>query len=877
MTNPPPGMITFLCIDVQARAQAIPTRAAGLSLEHYTTILNQAIHACGGTVFKFSDGSVYTAFPTAHAALAAALASYWTMYTQAWGETAAPHVHMALHSGPAGRYSTTYVGPTFNHAVSLLAACRSGQILLSRETHEQIGSLPAGTELRDLGERRLKDLTRPEHIFQLIPHHRPTDLVLNAEPAPFPINLPVLPSPLIGRDREVAEIRGILRKPAVRLLTLLGSSGTGKTRLSLQLAVEMAGEFEDGVYFVPLAPVGSAGLVASAIGQALELKETGDRPLVEALHSHLASRQTLMILDNFEQLIEAAGLIEGLLAAAPELKILLTSQAKLGLAHEQIFPVPPLALPDPARLPPLDRLMSYPSIALFLVRAQVVQPDFALTAENAATVAELCVRLGGIPLAIELVAAYSNLFAPDEMLAQITQRLAAAQAQSGDELTHKQTLHEALGWSYALLGADEQTLLARMGVFEGGCTVGAAEAVAAELSSAPDDQQAEHSILDLMRSLLHKNLLVQEQWLSDEPRYVMLDMIHQFAGAQLQRRGETDMLRRAHATYCLALAEQGEAGLTGAQQDVWLKRLEDDVHNLRAALGWSIAQHVVETALRLSGSLWRFWYIRGYLSEGRRWLTTALESSTEPSAVQTKALVGASVLSFIQGDYSQARVFADRNLALVRELGDTRGIANALNNLGAMAVEQGDYAGAKPLLAENLQLRRGLGDNWGIAAALNNLARATEGENDYAQAELLYIESLELFRGMADKSNSVNPLANLGWMTLAQDQYQRSRQYFIESLSASQDLGYQEGIANALQGLAHLAAIDGQRIQAARLIGVVDRLYQQSDIRLSPLDDARYSKTIAAIQARVDEAAYATAWAEGQTLAVEQIIDAILA
>jgi predicted ATPase/class 3 adenylate cyclase len=869
-------MITFLCIDVQARSQVFAASATDSSLDHYTTILYQAIHACGGTVFKYGDGSVYTAFPTAQAALAAALASYWTMHTQSWGETAAPQVHMALHTGPAGRYSTTYVGPTFNHAVSLLAACRSGQILLSSETHDQIGGLLAGAELRDLGERRLKDLTRPEHIFQLIPHHRPDDLALGAEPVPFPINLPVLPSPLIGRDREVAEIRGILRKPAVRLLTLLGSSGTGKTRLSLQLAVEMAGELDDGVCFVPLAPVGSAALVASAIAQALDIKETGDRPLVEALHVYFGPRQLLLILDNFEQLLEAAALIEELLAAAPRLKILLTSQAKLGLIDEHVFPVPPLALPDPARLPPLDRLMSYPSIALFLVRAQVVQPDFTLTAENAATVAELCVRLGGIPLAIELVAAYRNLFAPDEMLAQITQRLAAAREHSDTELTHKQTLHEVLGWSYALLGAAEQALLARMGVFEGGCTLESAEAVAAELEIENDDSH-EHAILNLLTSLLHKNLLVQEEWLSAEPRYVMLDMIHQFAQARLGERGEADTFRRAHAAYCLTLAEQGEAGLTGAEQDVWLKRLEDDMHNLRAALGWSVEQHQIETALRLSGSLWRFWYIRGYLSEGRRWLTTALASSSAaPSALHTKALTGASVLSFIQGDYPQARTFAEQNLALFRALGDNRGIANTLSNLGAMIVERSNYAEAKPLLAESLQLRRALGDTWGIAAALNNLARALEGEGDYAQAEALYTESLELFRTMADKSNSVNPTANLGWMTLARGQYERAQMYFKESLQASQELGYQEGIASALQGFAHLAAVAGRIVQAARLIGVVDRIYQQSDIHLPPLEQARYTRTIEAIHAQLDEAAYATAWAEGQTLALDQIVGTIL-
>jgi len=356
----------------------------------------------------------------------------------------------------------------------------------------------------------------------------------------------------------------------------------------------------------------------------------------------------------------------------------------------------------------------------------------------------------------------------------------------------------------------------------------------------------------------------------------MLDMIHQFAASQLELRGETAMLRKAHATYCLSLAEQGEAGLTGAQQDMWLKRLEDDLHNMRAALSWAIKQRNVELSQRLSGSLWRFWYIRGYLSEGRRWLTAALELSDELAASRVKVLTGVSVLSFIQGDYEKARSYSEENLALVRMLGDTRGIANALNNLGAMAVEQGDYARAMPLLAENLDLRRQIGDTWGIAAALNNLARATEGEHDYSRAEALYLESLQLFREMEDKSNSVNPLANLGWMTLAQGQYDRAKAYFIESLALAQELNYLEGVANALQGIAHVAAVEGQRIRAARLIGVVDQIYQQSDIRLSPLDAMHYNKALEVVQARVDEATYATAWAEGQTLAVDHVVSGIL-
>jgi predicted ATPase/class 3 adenylate cyclase len=878
MTNPSSAPITFLCIDVQDGSQppAPNPPAAAASLDHYNTILDQAIRACGGTVFKAGDDLVYAAFPTPQSALAAALAAYWTVHTQSWGAAAAPHVRMALHSGPAGRYSTTYVGPTFNHAVSLLAASRGGQVLLSQATYGQIGgSLPAGTELRDLGEQRLKDLTRPEHIFQLVPHHRPADTSLSASPAPFPVNLPVLPSPLIGRDREVAEIRGILRQADVRLLTLLGSSGTGKTRLSLQVAVELASEFEDGVYFVPLAPVGSAGLVASAIAQALDIKETGDRPLLEALHAHLAQRHLLLILDNFEQLLEAAPLVGTLLAAAPGLKVLVTSHVGLGLAGEQIFPVPPLALPNPARLPPLDELTHYPSIALFLVRAQVVQPDFVLMAENAATVAELCVRLEGIPLAIELVAAHCDVFTPAEMLVQLSARLAAERARTGEALTHRQVLREALAWSYVLLGPDEQALLARMGVFAGGCTLEAASAVCNPDGDLAIDVRAGTTFL------LSKNLLVQEEWLSDEPRQVMLDMIHQFAQARLADRGEAEGMRRSHAAYCLALAAQAEAGLTGAGQEHWLKRLEDDLHNMRAALQWSSVQGDPSTAVQLAGSLWRFWYIHGHLTEGRRWLSQALAAGVAreplmPVALRTKALTGASVLSFVQGDYTQARAFAEQNLDLFRALGDQRGIANTLSNLGAMAVEQGDYAAAKPLLTESLALRRALGDTWGIAAALNNLARVIEGEGEYAHAESLYTESLALFRDVADKSNIVNPTMNLGWMMLAQGHHERAQQYFKETLRLSQDLGYQESIASSLQGFAYLVAVAGRPIEAARLIGVVEAMYKQSDIRLSPIERARYTRTVEAIRAQLDDAAYMAAWAAGQTLEVDLAIGSVL-
>jgi predicted ATPase/class 3 adenylate cyclase len=865
-------MITFLFIDVKVGAQEpISPNAMGTAASHNSTILQQAITACGGSIFKAND-SVYAAFTSAPAALSAALTVYWTLHTKSWGEIEPPQVRLALHTGPAGPYSTTYVGSTFNHTISLLAAAHSGQILLSRTTYDLVvDHLPGGTELHDFGEHRLRDLTRPEHLFQLITHHRPLDLRLDTTPEPFPINLPVLPTPLIGRDREVADIRTILQRPDVRTLTLLGSSGTGKTRLSLQVAVEMSSEFGDGVYFVPLAPIDTPMLVASAIAQALSIKEVGDRPLIESLRAHLAERHILLILDNFEQLLASAALIESLLAAAPRLKVLVTSQIALGLASEYVFPVPPLALPDPLRLPPLNQLMHFPSIALFLERAQVVQPDFTLTPANAPAVAELCVCLRGLPLAIELVAAYGDRFSPDEMNVQIAQRLAAAHEHAGDALTHKQLLQEVLGWSYALLGAEEQALFARLGVFEGGCAGDAARAVCN-----PDDDLA----IDMLGSIVllsNKNLLVQEEWFGHEPRYLMLDMIHQFAQRQLVERGEVELLRRWHAAYNLTLAEQAEAQLTGSQQEDWLKRLENDLHNLRAALKWSIEQRESEVAIRLTGSLWRFWYIHGYLSEGRRLLTAALvDSATVPAALRTKALTGASVLSFIQGDYKQAKQFSAESLALFRTLDDKRGIANTLSNLGAMATEHSDYAEAKPLLAESLALRREIGDTWGIAAALNNLARAIEGEGDFAYAEALYTESLALFQELADKSNIVNPMANLGWMTLAQGDYRRAKAFFTQSLSVSQELGHKEGIASSLQGFAHLAATDGRPLPAARLLGVVDGIYEHSDIHLSPIERARQARTIAAIRAHIDAAAFTSAWAEGQATPVEQAMSTIM-
>lgn len=870
MANQPDGLVTFLFIDVAGDHMDSTQLQHGM-LDHYQAILRQAVKGCGGVIFRISGDSVYAAFSAAPAALAAALAVYWTMHTKAWEDVAPPRMRMILHSGPANRHSSVYVGPALNHAASLLAACRNDQILISHITADLVGEhLPPRTELRNLGTHRLKDLTRTEQIFQLIPPNQPAEL------SSFPLidtlsaNLPVLATPLIGRDREVAEIRDILRQPDVRILTLLGSSGTGKTRLSLQVSIELISEFDDGVYFVPLAPVGTPILVASTIAHALNVQEAADQPLLATLQGYLRERNLLLILDNFEQLLAAAPLLESLLNAAPRLKVMVTTQARLGIAHEYVFPVPPLALPDPLRLPALDQLANFASIALFLERAQVVRPDFALSNENAVTLAELCVALGGLPLSIELAAAHTDQFTPAEMLDQITKRLMAIRQRFRAEPTHKQVLYEVLDWSYRLLGADEQRLLARLGIFEGGCTLDAVDAVCNPNADLDID------VLSATALLIDKNLLVQEEWLNDEPRYMMLDMIHQYALARLADDHETDLLRQSHALYNLRMAEMGETELTGANQEVWLKRLEGEIHNLRAALEWSRARDDYESLARLSGSLWRFWLVYGYLSEGRRWLEESLANNGQPPEVRAKALNGAGVLAFMQGDYMQAKQYAEANLHIRRDLGDKRGMAGILCNLGSMMIEHEEDAQGRAFLIESLALYRELGDDWGAAIALNNLGRSIENEGDLAQAEALYTEGLAKFRALADKGNTANLLDSLGWVVLAQGNYERAQPLFEEGLSLARDLGYKEGIAGCLLAFAYIAAAQTQPLRAARFVGVFDGIFVSAGMLLPPSEQARRARVVDAIHKQIDEAAFASARDEGCAMAVEHAIDLVL-
>ena len=733
-----------------------------------------------------------------------------------------------------------------------------------------------------------------------------------APPTPASEHLPVPPTPLIGREREVAALTALLQQPGVRLVTLTGPGGVGKTRLALQVAADLLESFADGVAFVPLAPLTDAGLVPSTIAQALGVAEAGGQPFVTTLKAALQERSLLLVLDNFEQVVGAAPLVAELLAGCPRLMVLATSRGPLHLRGEHEVVVPPLLKPDPANLPDLQALSQYAAVALFIARAQEVKADFAVTAATAPAVAEICARLDGLPLAIELAAARVRLFAPQALLSRLTNRLGVLTGGARDLPARQRTLRATLDWSYSLLKAEEQALFARLGVFVGGATLEAIETVCNPTGAL--------DVLAGVESLLQQSLLGQSEE-GGEPRFAMLETIHEYARERLAERAETAELRRIHAACYLTLAQEAEPQLRGPEQGVWLARLEHEVGNLRAALSWAEQQGESETGLRLAAALWRFWDARGDLSEGRGWLERllALDEQRGRAAApseRAKALHGVGVLAQAQGDYQHAAAFLTQSLSLSREASDKQGIANALGSLGNVASDQGDYARAAALLEESLALSRELEDRQGIATTLNNLGNVAMEQGDYARATRLYEESLTLRQALLDAQGVASVLSNLGDAALHQGDYTRAtalleesltlsrrlgdrrssaialinlgdtarrrgdavqaRARYVESLTLSRAMGDKWLAAYNLEGLAAVSHTRGQAERAARLWGTAAALRETIGAPMAQTERDSYERGVAAVRATLGDTQYEAAWAVGHAMPLEQAIAAAL-
>src|SRR6266566_3725573 len=694
-------------------------------------------------------------------------------------------------------------------------------------------------------------------------------------------NLPAQLTPLIGREQEVTAVDTLLRHPEVRLLTLMGPGGVGKTRLGLEVAAELLDDYPDGVCFVPLATISDPELVVPTIAQVLGIKEAGEQPVANLLQASLQDKRLLLLLDNFEQVTAAAPRLADLLADCPQLKILVTSRAVLHIRGEHEFLVPPLALPDLTRLPESESLLQYAAVALFLHCARAARPDFQVTPANTRVIAEICVRLDGLPLAIELAAARVKLLPPQALLTRLAHRLQVLTSGARDAPVRQQTLRNTLAWSYDLLDAEEQRLFRRLSVFAGGCTLEAVEG----LSTALGDTSAD--VLDGVASLMDKSLLRLVEQEGEEPRLLMLATIREYGLEVLASSGEMESTQRAHAAYYLALAEQAELELRGPQQGAWLERLEREHDNLRAALSWSLEpardeegeQSTVdgrEIALRLAGALWTFWWARGHRSEGRTFLERALAAreGIEASSIGAKALHAAAHLAFVQSDYERAETLFEGSLELYRELGDQWGFARSLSLLGSVAWVRNNTAAARSMTEEAFALSRELGFKEGIAAARCLFGQLALGQGDLATAHSQVEESVTLYKEMGHRYGTAESLAVLGKVVAAQGDYASARRLYEESLALSGELGEKWVIATCLLGLGEVVAAQRQLAWAAQLWGAADALRDALGVPIQPVELADYERSLSAARVHLGERAFAAAWAQGRSMTPEQALAA---
>ena len=698
-------------------------------------------------------------------------------------------------------------------------------------------------------------------------HHAVTDST-QGESAGAPTH--TLPEPLtsfVGRQREIEATGELLLRGDVRLLTLTGAGGCGKTRLALEVARRVVERFPDGVWFVDLSPVADPGLVLPAIARVLGLVEMPGRPILERLGAHLGTKRTLLLLDNFEQVAEAAPLVAELLAVCPGLTVLVTSRVLLRVSGEHAYPVPPLHFPEPGE--PLDAgsLQDYEAVRLFVERAGAVAPDVKLTGKNVHVVAEICLRLDGLPLALELAAARSTLLSLPEILSRLQHCLGLLTGGARDLPERQRTIRATIEWSHALLGPDERMLFRRLGVFSGGWTLDAVQAVCGVGEPGP-------AVLEALGTLVDSSLVRRDAANLTETRFRMLETVREYALESLRESGEIDQLRRRHAEYYLALAEEAERELEWPRQVEWLDRLEEEHDNLRAALRWSLGRGEGDTGLRLAGALLWLWFIRGHLTEGSRWLEEALRiGDGAPAAFRAKALLGAGFLLRGRGEPETARTFLDESLSLYRSLGDKTGAMRVLLDLGISVHKVGDHEQGRAYLKESLELARELGDRRQEGAVLNIFGELARLDGDYRRAAALYEEFLLLAREAGDDASASLAKGNLALIEIHEGEYGRATALLGEALELVRAIRDPVLVGFYISSLAGVAAALGHLTRAATLHGAAEALLESTGATVQPGDRAEYEAHLLSAREAAGPAAWEEARVRGRAMGLEEAVE----
>ncbi|HET9345695.1 MAG TPA: tetratricopeptide repeat protein [Candidatus Limnocylindrales bacterium] len=887
----PVGTVTFLFTDIEGStrlAQSLPLREWTEVLARHRTLIRGAIQSAGGHEEKTEGDGIFAVFERVDQGVAAAVEAQRRLAAEAWPDGVEVNVRMGLHTGDGALDADDeYVGADVHRAARVAGAGHGGQVLLSQTAASLVfDSLPTGVELRDLGEHRLKDL-RPERICQL------TIDGLRAEFPPIrsidsrPNNLPTQLTSFVGREAELAEASRLLE--STRLLTLTGPGGTGKTRLSLQLAADVADRYPGGTFFVPLEPVRDPAFVASAIASAIGLVESGARSPRDVVVEWIGDRRVLLVLDNFEQVIDGAPVVGELLRSCPNLAVIATSRAPLRVSGEQEYPVPGLPVPlDILALSELQKLnlqsgerslaaesiTQYEAVRLFIARAVAVRPDFAVTNDNAPAVAGICARLHGMPLAIELAAARVKLLQPDAILQRLEHQLNLLASGSRDVPERQQTLRGAIAWSHDLLDAGERRLFARLAVFVGGCDLATAERVCGPAQDVGVD------ILDGLMSLADQSLVKSEE-VDGETRFRQLDTIREFAAERLAADGEQAEIEGRHTAAFLALAEEAAPHLSGADQRLWLGRLERDHDNIRAVLARATAAADAGVACRLGFAMWRYWQKRGHLAEAARRLDAIAREpwSRSDKVLRAKLMEAVGGVAWWQADPDRMSAAYGEALALWREIGDKREIANALYNASFQYAINAERHNPDPtgegmaMMTEALALYREVGDERGIANVLWGMGNidyfAAAGDQGIAE----FREALEIFERVGDRTMAAWSQHMLGSSLLRLGRFDEAGPILRQAIRLFHDAGDVSGLTLVLDDLASEAIGLGDLQRGARLWGAARAVSSAGGVGLADMIDTQFEiyhrPNVAAI---VDRAELEQHAAEGRTMSIDESV-----